>query len=90
MKRKASRKRKPPRAKPAAEIAAAKPAPPDAIGALVSAGAQALGLTLDPAWRAGVRLNLQLILRHGAVVEGFRLPTTPNPRIFFMPELFDA
>jgi hypothetical protein len=83
MKRKASRQRKPPRAKPAAKIAAAKPAPPDAIGALVSAGAQALGFTLDPAWRAGVRLNLQLILRHGAVVEGFRLPDDSEPAHIF-------
>ena len=43
----------------------------DAIDALVAAGAQALGLTLDPAWHAGVTFNLQLILRHAALVEGF-------------------
>ena len=89
MKRKATRKPKPARAKvsvkakprPLAALAAAPP--PDAIGALVAAGAQALGLALDPGWEAGVKFNLQLILRHAALVEEFRLPDDTEPAPIF-------
>ena len=55
----------------------------DAFDSLVTAGAQALGLTLDPAWHAGVAFNLQLILRHAALVEGFPLPDDAEPAPVF-------
>ena len=51
--------------------------------ALVTAGAQALGLTLDPAWHAGVAFNLQLILHHAALVEGFPLSDDAEPAPVF-------
>jgi Protein of unknown function (DUF4089) len=54
-------------------------APPDAIDMLVEAGAKALGLPLDPAWHAGVKFNLQLILRHAALVDEFLLPDDAEP-----------
>ena len=44
------------------------------VDALVAASAQALKLPLDPAWHGGVRFNLDLILRLGAVVDAFPLP----------------
>jgi Protein of unknown function (DUF4089) len=52
-------------------LAAAKPA--DAIDELVAASAQALGLKIEPAWRGGVKFNLQLILRLAALVDEFPL-----------------
>jgi hypothetical protein len=65
-----------------AEKAAARPsqaAPPDAIDVLVEAGTKALGLPLDPAWKAAVKFNLQLILQHAARVEEFPLPDDAEP-----------
>ncbi len=55
----------------------------DAIDSLVIANAQALGLTLDRAWEAGVKFNLQLILRHAALVDEFPLPDDAEPAEIF-------
>ena len=65
-----------------------KSAPLAAAGAntldeLVAAGAQALGITLDPAWQAGVKFNLRLILVHAAKVDGFPLPDDAEPAPVF-------
>jgi len=49
------------------------------IDALVAASAKALGLALDPSWLAGVKFNLQLILRHAALVDEFPLPDDIEP-----------
>ncbi len=46
----------------------------DVIETLVAANAQSLGLRIDPAWRASVKRNLQLILTHAALVDQFSLP----------------
>jgi hypothetical protein len=60
------------------------PAPKrDGIDSLVVANAQALGLTLDPSWEASVKLNLQLILRHAALVDDFSLPDDAEPAEIF-------
>jgi hypothetical protein len=56
---------------------------PDAIASLVAASAQALGLALDPAWHDGVAFNLRLILRLGALVDGFVLPDETEPAPVF-------
>ena len=61
----------------------ARAAQPDAIDLLVTAGAQALGLALDPAWQASVKFNLQLILRHAALVDEFPLPDDAEPAPVF-------
>jgi hypothetical protein len=61
----------------------AKAKQPDAIAALVAAGAQALGLTIDPAWRDSVVFNLRLILRHAALVDEFALPEDAEPAPVF-------
>lgn len=60
------------------------PPEPDAISSLVVANAQALGLTLDPSWEAGVKFNLQLILRHAALVDEFPLPDDAEPAEIFL------
>jgi hypothetical protein len=45
----------------------------DFIDRLVATSAQALGLTIDPAWRESVTFNLRLVLDHAARVEAFPL-----------------
>ncbi len=55
----------------------------DSIASLVAAGAQALGLKLDPSWEAGVEFNLHLILRHAALVDEFPLPDDAEPAQIF-------
>jgi len=96
MKRKAARKAKAATAKKrggkSKVVVAKKPRKPqapvaaktaDAIDGLVAASAQALGLTIEPAWRGGVKFNLQLILRIGALVDEFPLPDDAEPAPVF-------
>jgi hypothetical protein len=66
------------------KAATAKPAgAPDIVDALVTAGTAALKLPLEPAWHAGVKFNLQLILRMGALVDEFALPDDAEPAPVF-------
>jgi len=84
MKRKAGRTTKSARAKrPRPVRAAAKAKREDSIGALVTANAQALGMTLDPAWHDSIAFNLRLILRHAALVDEFALPDGAEPAPVF-------
>ena len=89
MKRKKTRNAKPTRAKRGtkrnapAKAAAGVEAKPGAVDALVSAGTQALGIALDPEWHAGVKFNLQLILRHAALIDEFALPDDAEPTPVF-------
>jgi hypothetical protein len=62
-------------------VAASKP--DDSIEALVESYAQALGLSLDPAWHASIAFNLRLILRHVALVNEFKLPDDTEPAPIF-------
>jgi hypothetical protein len=59
----------------------AKPVNP--VETLVAAGAQALGLPIDPAWRASIQRNLHLILTHAALVDQFALPDEIEPAPVF-------
>jgi Protein of unknown function (DUF4089) len=95
MKRKTARKAKTVKAKRGGKVKAArarKPAkrqrpagakPADAIDNLVKASAQALALDIEPAWYGGVKFNLQLILRIGALVDEFPLPDDAEPAPVF-------
>jgi hypothetical protein len=84
MKRKTGRKAKSARAKrPRPARAAAKAKREDSIDALVTASAQALGLTLDSAWHDSIAFNLRLILRHAALVDEFALPDDAEPAPVF-------
>jgi hypothetical protein len=60
-----------------------RPKKPDATEALLAASAQTLRLPIDPAWRAAVKLNLQLIFRYAALVEEFALPYETEPAPVF-------
>jgi hypothetical protein len=62
---------------------APKPALPDALDVLIMATAQELKLPLEPAWRPGVKFNLNLILRIAALVDEFPLPDDAEPAPVF-------
>ncbi len=84
MKRKAGLKTKSARAKrPRPARATAKTKSENFIDALVAVSAQALGLTLDPAWHKSIAFNLGLILRHAALVDEFALPDDAEPAPVF-------
>jgi len=84
MKRKAGRKARSARAKrPHPARVTAKTKPETSIDALVAASAQALGLTLDPAWHHSITFNLRLILQHAALVDEFALPDDAEPAPVF-------
>jgi hypothetical protein len=88
MKRKTSSKQQLSRAKRSLKSSrknrvSAKAKQADAIQVLVTANAQALGLTLDPAWHDSVAFNLRLILRHAALVDEFVLPDDAEPAPVF-------
>jgi hypothetical protein len=55
----------------------------DAVDTMIAASAQALALALDPAWQAGIKFNLQLVLRHAALVDEFPLPDDAEPAPVF-------
>lgn len=81
--------RKPNKTRPAKASKPAKRAAPkrvegpaaqtDDFDTLVTASAQALKLPIDPAWRSGVKFNLQLIFRLAALVDDFPLPDDAEP-----------
>ena len=81
MKRKAVRKT--PRASPRQQAADNRPVMRDPVEALVAASAKALGLAIEPAWEPSVKFNLQLILRHAALVDEFPLPDDAEPAPVF-------
>jgi 1-carboxybiuret hydrolase subunit AtzG-like len=84
MKRKAARKAKSaPAKRPRPARAAAKTKPENSVDALVAASAQALSLTLDPAWHKSIAFNLRLILHHAALVDQFALPDDAEPAPVF-------
>ncbi|HEX4411215.1 MAG TPA: DUF4089 domain-containing protein [Xanthobacteraceae bacterium] len=56
---------------------------PDALDTLVKATAAALKLPLDPAWHGGVKFNLGLIMRMGALIDEFPLPDDAEPGPIF-------
>ncbi|MGO9699824.1 MAG: DUF4089 domain-containing protein [Xanthobacteraceae bacterium] len=55
----------------------------DVIDTLVAASAQALSLPIDPAWRASIKRNLHVILKHAALVDQFSLPDDVEPAPVF-------
>jgi len=55
----------------------------DPLDHMIDAGAIALRLPLDPQWKAEVKVQLQVILRHGALVAEFPLPDDAEPAPVF-------
>ena len=52
--------------------------------ALLDAGAAALGLTVEPAWRAAILGHVAVCLRHGAALLDFPLPDHAEPAPVFV------
>ena len=50
---------------------------------VVKSGESCYRVTLDPSWEASVKFNLQLILRHAALVDDFSLPDDAEPAEIF-------
>jgi hypothetical protein len=55
----------------------------DPLDAFIDAAAAALDLPIDPAWKADVKTNLQVTLRHAALVSEFALPDDAEPAPVF-------
>lgn len=56
---------------------------PETLDALIDAGAAALGLKIDPAWRETIRLHLGISLDLAASVDAFALPDDADPAPVF-------
>ena len=52
---------------------------PDPLDELIDAAARVLELPIEPEWKAAVKVNLQVTLRHGAHVAEFALPDDAEP-----------
>jgi hypothetical protein len=57
--------------------------PSDTLDDFVAAAAVALGLPLEPEWRAAVKANLDVTLKHAALVAEFALPDDAEPAPIF-------
>ena len=55
----------------------------DPIETLATAGAQALALPIDPAWRGAVKFNLKLLVQHAARIDAFALADETEPAPVF-------
>jgi hypothetical protein len=55
----------------------------DPLDEFVAAAARALALPLEPEWKAAVKANLQVTLKHAAIVEEFDLPDDAEPAPVF-------
>jgi hypothetical protein len=75
-----SRKR---RAKGGKRTATTKAAASDSVDLLIAASAYALALPIDADWLGPIKFNLQLILRHAALVAEFSLPDDAEPAPVF-------
>ena len=57
--------------------------PADPIDAYIDAAAQALGLTIEPAWKDAVRTNLDITFKLAALVAEKELPDDAEPAPIF-------
>ena len=56
---------------------------PDTVATLVAAAGEALALPMQTSWHAGVTFNLQLLLKHAALVDQFSLADETEPAAVF-------
>ena len=56
---------------------------PSDLDAFIDAAAQVLELPLDPAWKPGVRANLEVTFKLAAFVAAFELPDEAEPTPVF-------
>jgi hypothetical protein len=82
-KTKSVRQRRMPARPPGARKAEAAATKADAVETLVAAAGEALALPIEATWRAGVAFNLQLLLKHAALIGDFPLPDEAEPAPVF-------
>ena len=56
---------------------------PDPLDDFIVASAQTLGLPMKPDWLPAVRVNLDVTLKHAALVAEFELPDDAEPAPIF-------
>ena len=56
---------------------------PDSLDSYIDAAAQALGLTVQPAWKPAVRANLEVTFRLATLVAEKALPDDAEPAPLF-------
>ena len=56
---------------------------PDPLDDFIAASAQTLGLPMKPGWLPAVRVNLDVTLKHAALVADFELPDVAEPAPIF-------
>ena len=56
---------------------------PDPLDDFIAASAQTLGLPMNPDWLPAVRVNLDVTLKHAALVAEFELPEDAEPAPIF-------
>jgi hypothetical protein len=55
----------------------------DSLDDFIEAGAAALGIPLEEAWKPSVKANLDVTLKHAATVTEFKLPDDAEPAPIF-------
>jgi hypothetical protein len=56
---------------------------PDPIDNFIAASGQTLGLSIKPDWLPAVKANLEVTLKHAALVAEFELPDDAEPAPIF-------
>ena len=55
----------------------------DSLDEMIESGAMALGIPLKAEWKAEIKIQLQVSLRHGSLVAAFPLPDESEPAPVF-------
>ena len=76
--------RKPKKARKQSSVARA-PEKRDPLDDVIEKFARLLGIKIDKAWMPAIRANLQVTLRHGALVTAFKLDDEAEPAPVFEP-----
>ena len=57
--------------------------PDEIVDAFIEAAARALSLPVEPEWKPAIRANLEMTLKHAALVDEFPLPDAAEPAPVF-------
>ena len=57
--------------------------PDDTLDQFIEAATRMLSLPIEPEWKATIRANLEMTLKHAALVDEFSLPDEAEPAPMF-------
>ena len=57
--------------------------PDETLDQFIEAAVRMLSLPIEPEWRASIRANLEMTLKHAALVDEFPLPDEAEPAPVF-------